>query len=74
MRFLLVFISFLPLISLSQNDKKEIIANRIDSPVVIDGELSESFWQYISPAENFQMIEPINGKFERSTQKTKVRS
>ena len=73
MRFLLIFLTFLPFVSFSQNDKKEIIAKRIDSPVIIDGELSESFWQDIIPAENFQMMEPINGKFERSTQKTKVK-
>ena len=73
MRFLLIFLTFLPFISFSQNDKKEIIAKRIDSPVIIDGKLSESFWQDIIPAENFQMMEPINGKFERSTQKTKVK-
>ena len=72
-RFFLKYILLIPCILLSQANKKEVIAIRIDSKVDIDGELKEDFWDNIPTAENFQMIEPINGKIERQHQKTKVK-
>ena len=56
---------------LAQQQKKELLAKRINSNVIIDGELDEFFWSDIPSASNFHMIEPINGKLERSTKKQK---
>ena len=58
---------------LAQSPKKDVYAKRINQNVKIDGQLDELFWSNINPATNFQMIEPINGKVERSTQRTEVR-
>ena len=57
----------------AQQQKKELFAKRINSNVLIDGKLDEFFWSNIPTAGNFHMIEPINGKLERSTQKTEVK-
>ena len=73
MRFFLLSILFFPLILFCQNNKKDILAKRINHSVTIDGKLNEPFWSDIEPAQNFQMIEPINGKIERSTQTTIVK-
>ena len=73
MRYLLIYILLFPLVLLSQEKQKEVFATRITTTVNIDGKLDESFWTDIKPAKNFQMIEPINGKIERSNQKTEVR-
>ena len=72
-RFLLLYILIFTFITSAQGQQKEVIAKRINSDVIIDGKLNESFWEEIQPAENFQMIEPINGKMERLNQKTKVK-
>ena len=73
MKVLLFFYILFPFILLSQVDKKEVYAKRINEKVIIDGKLNELFWNDILPAKDFQMIQPINGKFERSSQKTEVK-
>ena len=73
MKFLIFFYILFPFILLSQVDKKQVYAKRINEKVIIDGKLNEIFWNDILPAKDFQMIQPINGKFERSSQKTEVK-
>ena len=73
MRYFLLYTLLFPCILFAQNEKKEVFAKRIHAEVVIDGKLNESFWADIIPAKDFRMIEPINGKIERSHQKTKVK-
>ncbi|MDC0189327.1 carbohydrate binding family 9 domain-containing protein [Flavobacteriales bacterium] len=73
MKVLLFFYILFPFLLLSQADKKEVYAKRINEKVIIDGKLNELFWNDILPAKDFQMIQPINGKFERSNQKTEVK-
>ena len=73
MRYFLAYILLIPCFLFSQKQKKELFAKRINSNVIIDGKLNEFFWSDIPFARNFQMIEPINGKLERSTQKTEVK-
>ena len=68
-----IYTMIFPLFLLAQDQKKEVFAKKIDLNVIIDGELNEKFWNEISPAENFFMIEPINGKLERAHQTTKVK-
>ena len=68
-----IYTMIFPLFLLAQDQQKEVFAKKIDLNVVIDGELNEKFWNEISPAENFFMIEPINGKLERAHQTTKVK-
>jgi len=72
-RCFIVYILCFPFILISQNEKKEIYAKRIDSKIIIDGKLDELFWLDINPAKNFIMIEPINGKYERTSQRTEVK-
>ena len=55
----------------SQN-KKEVSAYRIQTPPKIDGVLDEKLWDNLSPAKEFIMTEPYNGKLERITEKTEV--
>ena len=71
-RYFLVYTLLFPFILLSQKQQKEVFAKKINSSIIIDGKLNESAWDNIKAAENFTMIEPINGKVERSYQKTKV--
>ena len=73
MRYFLLHTLFFPFILFAQDSKKEVFSKRIDSKVVIDGELNESFWADIKPAKDFKMIEPTNGKIERAHQKTEVK-
>ena len=73
MKHLTFFYIVFPFILISQAEKKEVFAKRITEKVTIDGKLNESFWSDIQPAKDFQMIQPINGKFERSNQKTEVK-
>ena len=73
MRCFILYILCFPFILISQNEKKEIYAKRIDSKIIIDGKLDELFWLDINPAKNFIMIEPVNGKYERSSQRTEVK-
>ena len=63
--FIMSFILF------SQN-KKEVSAYRIQTPPKIDGVLDEKLWDNLSPAKEFIMTEPYNGKLERITEKTEV--
>ena len=63
--FIMTFILF------SQN-KKEVSAYRIQNPPKIDGVLDEKLWDNLSPAKEFIMTEPYNGKLERITEKTEV--
>ena len=63
--FIMSFILF------SQN-KKEVSAYRIQTPPKIDGVLDEKIWNNLSPAKEFIMTEPYNGKLERITEKTEV--
>ena len=70
--FLIIILSF-PFFSLAQVEKKEVFARKIDGKIQIDGKLDEFFWEDIQPAKDFQMIQPINGKIERSNQKTEVK-
>ena len=73
MRYFILYTLFFPFILCSQNEKKEVYAKRINNKVIIDGKLNELFWEEISPARNFTMLEPINGKIERASQKTEVK-
>ena len=72
MRLLLFFTIFLPFVLFAQK-KKEVFAEKIQNSVLIDGKLNESIWEEIEPAKHFTMIEPINGKIERSTETTIVK-
>lgn len=73
MRIIFFLFLFFPIISVSQNTKKEVAAKRISSKVNIDGKLDESIWHDIDKAQDFIMMKPENGKYERSTQKTEVK-
>ena len=74
MRFFVLFFILFPITIVCQNTKKETYAKRISEKVVIDGLIDELFWHNIDDAEHFIMMEPDNGKYERNTQKTKVKS
>jgi len=71
MNKIIIVFFFLSLILFSQ-DRKEVSAVRITSPPKIDGILNEDYWYDTKPAQNFLMLEPYNGKSERSTEKTEV--
>ena len=73
MRYFLLHTLLFPIILFAQNAQKEVISKRIDAKVIIDGKLNEPFWENISPAKDFKMIEPTNGKLERIHQKTEVK-
>ena len=68
-KFIVLF--FLSFVLFSQ-DRKEVSAIRIENPPKIDGILDEDYWHDVKPAQNFLMIEPYNGKSERSNEKTEV--
>ena len=71
MKKIIIVFFFLSLVLFSQ-ERKEVSAVRITSPPKIDGILNEDYWYDIKPAQNFLMLEPYNGKSERSTEKTEV--
>ena len=73
MRNFLLYTVFLCFVFCSHAQKKKVFAKKINSKVNIDGKLNELIWGDIIPAKNFQMIEPINGKIERTNQKTEVK-
>ncbi len=54
-------------------ERKEITAYRLSEveEIVLDGRLSESFWQNISPASGFRQQEPVPGRL--ATEQTEVR-
>ena len=72
MRLLLFFTIFSPFVLFAQK-KKEVFAEKIQNSILIDGNLNESLWEEIEPAKHFTMIEPINGKIERSNETTIVK-
>ncbi|MAZ57893.1 MAG: hypothetical protein CMP56_00540 [Flavobacteriales bacterium] len=72
-RYFLLYTLLLPSVLLCQKQQKEVFAKKITSKIIIDGKLDENAWNDIQPAENFTMIEPINGKIERRHQKTIVK-
>ena len=71
MRKIIIVFFFLSFILFSQ-DKKEVHAVRIENPPKIDGVLDEDYWFDVKPAKNFIMLEPYNGKSERSSEKSEV--
>ena len=50
---------------------RKVIAIRVESPIVIDGELDEPEWSLAEPANDFLQQEPTYG--ELSTERTEVR-
>ena len=68
----IILIFFLLCVVLFSQDRKELSATRIFSPPKIDGILDEDYWYDSKSAQNFLMLEPYNGKSERSTEKTEV--
>ena len=72
MYYFLLYTLFFPILLFSQQ-QKEVFAKRINTEVIIDGKLNESFWEDMKPAQNFRMIEPVSGKIERPNQKTEVK-
>ena len=67
----IIVLFFLSFVLFSQ-DRKEVSAIRIENPPKIDGILDEDYWYDVKPAQNFLMLEPYNGKSERSNEKTEV--
>jgi hypothetical protein len=69
---LLGLLLFLPVISAhSLNEKKQLGAVRTTGKITIDGLLSETIWQSVSPASGFVTYSPTMGLPE--TQRTEVR-
>ncbi|MBS4039405.1 MAG: hydrolase [Flavobacteriales bacterium] len=58
---------------LAQNNKKELVAKRIQQPISIDGVLEEEAWNHLSVATNFVMFEPDNGVEEPKENRTEVK-
>ena len=68
----IILVFFLLSVVLFSQDRKELSATRISLPPKIDGILDEDYWYDSKSAQNFLMLEPYNGKSERSTEKTEV--
>lgn len=56
----LFLLCFIPLLVFAQ--KKEIITQKIDNTIKIDGIIDEPEWQQVKPASNFIQYSPYNGK------------
>ncbi|MGB5980650.1 MAG: DUF5916 domain-containing protein [Nonlabens sp.] len=54
-------------------DRKVYTATRVADAPKIDGKPFEAFWDNIPAGGDFVMIEPVNGKSERDTHKTKFK-
>lgn len=53
--------------------KKNLVANKINESIIIDGDLNESIWNETEVASNFVMFEPDNGKPISESKKTEVK-
>ena len=73
MKQVLFVLSFLFSICLWAEEKKTVHINRINTPVKIDGVLSESFWQDAQPIKDFVMFKPESGNPEPDGKKTVVK-
>ncbi|OXB23398.1 hydrolase [Flavobacterium tructae] len=69
----LVFISFLFFTFWCHAQKKTLQAELTTENILIDGKLDEPAWKNVSPATDFVMYQPDNGKPIPDNQKTEVR-
>lgn len=69
----LVFISFLFFTFWCHAQKKTLQAELTKENILIDGKLDEPAWKNVSPATDFVMYQPDNGKPIPDSQKTEVR-
>lgn len=69
----LVFISFLFFTFWCHAQKKTLQAELTKENILIDGKLDEPAWKNVSPATDFVMYQPDNGKPIPDNQKTEVR-
>ena len=53
--------------------KKNLLANKINESIIIDGNLNEAIWDETEVATNFFMFEPDNGKPISDSKKTEVK-
>jgi len=60
--FFLIFLFLLTCFSAYTQQKKSVEAQRIDTPLAIDGELSESYYLKGIPAKDFVQLNPYNGQ------------
>ena len=67
-----ILLFFMTSFILYSQNKKEVIAKRILTTPKIDGILNEECWFDVKPAQDFVMLEPYNGKIERSSERTEV--
>ena len=60
----------------AQNDltpKKNLVANKTNESILIDGDLNEDVWNKTETASNFVMFEPDNGKAAPNELRTEVK-
>jgi hypothetical protein len=69
----LVFISFLFFSFWGYAQKKILQAQLTKENILIDGKIDEPAWKNVTPASDFVMYQPDNGKPIPDTQKTEVR-
>ncbi len=60
-----------PIQAVPESPEKRITAQRIENPIVIDGELDESQWDLVEPVHDFVQQQPNEG--EAATELTEVR-